>query len=358
MKTTFPTIVFCVMFQLLSAQESHEIPTIQNSKSEVWVVYNNPGIVTVEIADSSFVLNQYDSKILELQTDSLYPIKIFIDGKGLILDNKVTFSNCLSFLYINYNLVEWQSYIALEITFRANRTVKDRISKEIEDSMIKIEGGSFLMGCTTEQNNCNKDEFPVHNVSIHPFYLNKFEITRRQWYILVGAVVDYSCCNYCPMNWISYYDAVDFCDTLSRITGHAYRLPTEAEWEYAARGGHLSDSTHATQYAGSNTINEVAWYYDNSNNQPRIVGQKTPNALGLFDMSGNVFEWCSDYYDAIYYNYSPLINPSGCSDESFRVIRGGSWVSDSESCRLANREFKASFMAAGRIGFRIAREDD
>ena len=155
-----------------------------------------------------------------------------------------------------------------------------------------------------------------------------------------------------PVIRVSWYDAMAFCKWLSKKTETTIRLPTEAEWEYAARGGQKS---RGYKYAGGNNVNAVAWYYRNSGGKTHPVGQKQPNELGLYDMSGNVDEWCWDWYGKNYYSHSPRKNPRGPSDGSLRVFRGGSWNDISGFVRIPFRNSNYSSYGDHNIGFRIIR---
>ena len=229
--------------------------------------------------------------------------------------------------------------------------------------MVYVKGGSFEMGATPEQgNDAYADEFPVHTVTLDDFFIGKYEITQWQWMMLMGAefarlvvedssnTIDGVGANY-PTYYVSWERAELFCQRLSAVTGRTYRLPTEAEWEYAARGGNRADGT---KYAGSNDFNNVAWCQANSE-AVHPVGQKRPNGLGLYDMSGNVWEWCQDWFGD--YSSSPSVNPQGPSVGSNRVFRGGSWYFPGESCRISYRSSildKPAWYI--QIGFRVVRE--
>lgn len=202
----------------------------------------------------------------------------------------------------------------------------------INMQMVWVEGGSFLMGCTSEQgSDCEENENPVRRVSLDGYYIGKFEVTQGQWEKVMGLSIyqqknrqeeeglfgvgaDY------PMYYVSWEEATAFCEELSRRTGKKYRLPTEAQWEYAARDGNRNGGT---KYSGSSSLDAVAWYAGNSGYTAHPVGMKRSNLLGIHDMSGNVWEWCRDWYSSTY-NSLDTQNPKGPSRGTERVLRGGS----------------------------------
>lgn len=202
--------------------------------------------------------------------------------------------------------------------------------------MIAVAGGSFMMGGSIED-----EEKPRHNVTLTSFSMAKTETTVAQWRAYCTATgqampeTPFSgWTDKAPIVNVSWEDVVAYCEWLSDKTGKTYRLPTEAEWEYAARGGSKSNGY---TYAGSDELDEAGWYYDNAGGQTQACGRKKPNELGLYDMSGNVYEWCKDWYSGTYYSSSPASNPSGPSSGSFRVLRGGSWTTGAAGCRAAHR---------------------
>jgi formylglycine-generating enzyme required for sulfatase activity len=150
---------------------------------------------------------------------------------------------------------------------------------------------------------------------------------------------------------VSWNDCQEFIRKLNALTGKRFRLPTEAEWEFAARGGNRSNNY---KYSGSNDQGNVAWYSGNSSRETHPVGQKSPNELGLYDMSGNVYEWCQDWYDSSYYGKSPSTNPVNNTSASYRVIRGGSWSNDAGGCRVSNRDGYAPDPRGFVLGLRLA----
>lgn len=215
--------------------------------------------------------------------------------------------------------------------------------------MVFVQGGTFKMGSFNRESESN--EKPVHNVTLSDFSIGKYPVTQKQW----QAIMDdnpsfFKDCDNCPVENVSWNDIQDFLQKLNHKTGKNYRLPTEAEWEYAAMGGNKS---RGFRFSGSNSIDDVAWYNHNSGYKTHPVGQKQSNELGLFDMSGNVWEWCSDWYGADYYQIKPTTNPQGPSAGPDRVNRGGSWRSDPQYCRPSYRGYYTPGERRTNLGFRL-----
>ena len=258
------------------------------------------------------------------------------------------------------------------------------------DDIVLVEYETFSMGCTTEQgSDCRDDEKPAHQVALSDFYIAKYPVTQKQWREIMGTDLDDQCSkrmgracvsteiygegdNY-PMYYVSWDDAQEFIERLNAKTGMNYRLPTEAEWEYAARGGNQSLSSF--KYSGSNVPDVVAWYgedqYNGGGTHP--VGIKIANEIDIYDMSGNVWEWVSDWYGSNYYSSSPLTNPKGpeSGDLCFysqpllgtgagpcRVLRGGSWSKPAAAARVSTRYNVYPGARFADIGFRLARDAD
>ena len=208
--------------------------------------------------------------------------------------------------------------------------------------MVKVAGGTFQMGATSEQGSDASDsEKPVHNVTLYDYYIGETEVTQELWYAVMGKrptsdgdqwSSSYGLGDNYPAYNVSWNDCQTFITKLSQLTGQQFRLPTEAEWEFAARGG---KNSQGYKYAGSNTIGDVAWYNSNSDGTTHPVATKAPNELGLYDMSGNVYEWCQDWYGS--YSSSDQADPVGPSSGSGRVERGGGWGSLAKFCRVAGR---------------------
>ena len=212
--------------------------------------------------------------------------------------------------------------------------------QELLKDMVLVEGGTFTMG--SDDIDDNYDAKPTHHVSLDTYHIAKYPITQAQWKaVMNNNNPSHFQGNNLPVDSVSWNDAQAFISQLNELLKMAqksasFRLPTEAEWEYAARGGNLISKVYK-KYAGSNNIDEVAWYDGNSGNKTHPVGQKRANKLGLHDMSGNVFEWCNDWYAGDYYNNIRTENPTGPKIGTERVLRGGSCSNDAQYCRVAYR---------------------
>ncbi len=255
--------------------------------------------------------------------------------------------------------------------------------------MVYVQGGTYTMGCGTGQSSCGSDETPTHSVTLSNFYIGKYEVTQAQYQAVMGTnpASGYGVGDNFPVYYVSWYYAIVFCNKLSisegktpvysisgstnpdtwgtiptstnttwdaatcNMNANGYRLPTEAEWEYAARGG--TNYTDYYTYSGSNTTGDVAWYVDNSGSTAHAVGTKAGNKLGIYDMSGNVWEWCWDWYGS--YTATAQTNPTGAGSSSDRVLRGGSWIISAFHSRVANRVNYAPSGSNYYLGFRVVR---
>ena len=217
--------------------------------------------------------------------------------------------------------------------------------------MVYVEGGTFMMGATSEQGSDAYDaERPVHSVTLSSFHIGKYEVTQGLWKEVMGSNPSGNKVgNDYPVEYVSWNDCQEFIRKLNARTGLNFRLPTEAEWEYTARGG---KNSRGYKYSGSNFIESVAWYRGNSGNKTHPVGRKSPNELGIYDMSGNVQEWCQDWYGD--YTVETQTNPTGPQSGGNRVLRGGSIWSNAGNCRVSRRGDSAPGYSAGYYGLRLA----
>ena len=224
-----------------------------------------------------------------------------------------------------------------------------KIVNGVSFDMVSVTGGTFTMGATSEQgSNADSDELPTHQVTLSDYMIGKTEVTQELWQAVMGSNPSYSSGNNLPVESVSWDDCQEFIKKLNSLTGLNFRLPTEAEWEYAARGGNKSKGY---KYSGSNDIGSVAWYTSNASGT-KPVATKAPNELGLYDMSGNVYEWCSDWYGS--YSSGSQTNPKGPSSGSGRVARGGSWRISASFCRVSNRDEGNPGSGGYFLGLRLA----
>ena len=218
-------------------------------------------------------------------------------------------------------------------TFETLKTIFSLTVNGVIFEMVYVEGGTFDMGATTEQgSDAESDEKPVHSVTLDGYYIGKCEVTQELWEAVMGSNPSHFKGAQNPVENVSWNDCQEFVSRLNSLTGRTFRLPTEAEWEYAARGGNKS---RHYKYSGSGNIGYVAWYYKNSGSTTHAVETQTANELGIYDMSGNVCEWCSDWYGG--YSAGAQTHPQGPSSGSARVLRGGSWSDYARYCRVSYR---------------------
>jgi formylglycine-generating enzyme required for sulfatase activity len=258
-------------------------------------------------------------------------------------------------LFLGLTLTSFSIFAQKESVSPANTSKFENIMETVNGvnfNLVAIKGGSFAMGCQADENNkCDADERIVHPVTVSDFYLAQTEVTQALWTAVMGRNPSkLRGCDDCPVEHISWLDAQEFIEKLNKITGKNYRFPTEAEWEYAAKGGGVSQKY---KYCGSNKLDDVAWYLDNNQNRTHPVGKKKPNELGLYDMSGNVYEWCQDWYQDSYPT-EEQIDPKGPSDGILKVSRGGSWGYTSRLCRPTFRHFNLPTDQNDDIGLRLA----
>ena len=228
----------------------------------------------------------------------------------------------------------------------ASSNKKTYTVKGVSFTMLRVDGGTFQMG----SNDGEYDEKPVHSVTLNSYQIGQTEVTQALWKAVMGNNPSWFKGDDLPVERVSWNDCQDFIAKLNQMTGEAFRLPTEAEWEFAAKGGNKGNGA---TYSGSDNLYDVAWYASNSSSKTHAVGTKAPNELGIYDMSGNVQEWCHDRY--VSYANEERAKTAGQASGSGRVYRGGSWLDNAMFCRTANRSLNAPSFTHSNLGLRLAR---
>jgi TonB family protein len=215
----------------------------------------------------------------------------------------------------------------------------------LHHEMVLVEGGTFQMGSNAGEVN----EQPVHAVNLSSFFIGKYEVTQKQWFAIAGSNPSgKKNCEECPVEQVSWDNIQLFLEKLNTQTGKNYRLPTEAEWEFAARGG---VNSKGFEFSGSNNIDSVGWYFNNSEKEATVVGRKQANELGIYDMSGNVWEWCSDWFGE--YKNAGAVNPLGVSSGNWKIVRGGAWNNTPRLCSVHKRNWLNKDLGSTDICFRL-----
>lgn len=264
----------------------------------------------VEVRKDGYATNKKSVMISEGQTASI---------SGTLSSNTASSSN---------------GYASSSSVSSGSNVISIPVRNGITIEMVKVEAGTFMMGATSEMQKPWYDEKPVHQVTLtNDYYMGKYEVTQNLWKAVMGRNPSKFKGDDLPVEKVSWDDCQEFISKLNSMTGRKFRLPTEAEWEYAARGGKKS---RGYQYSGSSKMSEVAWYTANSGSKTHPVGKKQANELGLYDMTGNVLEWCQDWYGS--YVSSSQTNPTGAFSGFFRVFRGGSWYGNAWNCRSSCRD--------------------
>ena len=237
-------------------------------------------------------------------------------------------------------LIHWSSSVTPK---------QKEVLSRLVGNMVQVKGGRFQMGGTPEQvSDAYNNEKPVHEVTLSDYYMGKYEVRQSEWEAVMGSNPSRFKGADLPVEQVSWEDCHEFIERLNALTGLSFKLPTEAQWEYAARGGRLSKGY---KYSGSNNLGEVGWYGSNSGDCTHRIGEKQPNELGLYDMSGNVWEWCEDLYGN--YSSDSQRDPSGAASGFSRVTRGGSWFGDAGFCRVSNRDSEPLGYRRNYLGFRL-----
>ena len=221
---------------------------------------------------------------------------------------------------------------------------------DVSFKMVRVKGGTFMMGANKGDRQAFDDETPAHQVTLSDYYIGETQVTQALWQAVMGEnPIGFLRGPNRPVANVSWDDCQEFIKKLNSLTGKSFRLPTEAQWEFAARGGNKSKGY---KYAGGDDLDKVAWYNRDSSGLTHRVAQKTANELGLYDMTGNVWEWCQDWYDD--YSDAPQTDPEGPETGSCRVCRGGSWRSYATYCRVSSRTFNMPTFAISDYGLRLA----
>ena len=324
-----------------------------NKKNDVYLhvlTWLFSGISTV----SWLYSNTYENNKLPLLTLTIISLIITIIALRLILKNIYSSGFSLSKtiislipIFIIGGLAYYTLYPKIEMIISKNNAIIEQLKKD----MVKVEGGSYYMGATSEQLAEAKDnEKPSHPVSLPDFYMCKYEVTQELWNAIMGNNPSEPKGDKLPVVFVSYDDCLKFIKLLNKKTGENYRLPTEEEWEYAARGGNRSNRY---KFAGNDDLRKVGWYAMNSGKTIREVCQKDSNELGLYDMSGNVFEWCLNEYKE--YTDEPQPDSINLDTHEFYSMRGGSVYSDASFTRVSYRKFAERTKNTKAIGFRLAK---
>ncbi len=283
----------------------------------------------------------------------------------LSIDNGKTFTTPLKYVTGNVGkhvsagacmivwdaLQEYEKLISNQVVFKvvASSWKQTITVNGISFDMVLVHGGTLWMGATAEQgNDLPADEKPIHQVTCNDFYIGQTEVTQGLWNAVMTPNANINTEPNVPMHNVTWSECQLFIKKLNELTGQKFRLPTEAEWERAARGGNKS---RGFRYAGNNVINNVAWYEDNSNLQLHPVGEKQVNELRIYDMSGNVSEWCQDWY-APYTNQSQQ-DPQGPNSGTEKVIRGGNVQDEQTNCRITVRKHATPETHTAFVGFRL-----
>ena len=300
------------------------------------------------MGDCSFKLNEYwvyiakGTKRMTIRHQNYLPLEVTFADYGIkSLESKMTY----------VMVVTLPVYSVTPVPQTGNQPDLDLERFEVNGvvfEMVYVPGGTFTMGATAEQgSDAEYDEKPTHSVRLSGYYIGKYEVTQAQWKAIMGNNPSGFKGDNLPVENVSWDDCQKFIRKLNQLTGKKFSLPTEAQWEYAARGG----KSGGTKYSGSDDIGNVAWYGYNSGDKTHPVGEKSPNDLGIYDMSGNVEEWCQDW-KGDYSSYSQT-NPTGPGSGYRRVLRGGSWGSYARFCRVSYRSRYVPDRRVFYFGFRL-----
>ncbi|MCQ2323358.1 MAG: formylglycine-generating enzyme family protein [Paludibacteraceae bacterium] len=328
-------VCLCAVCGMAVAQKVSNVSAEQVGKNIV-VSYDLDKAATISVCYSTDGGKTYSRPIKQVTGDV---------GKNVSAGHKQIIWNVLN---------EVEKLVCSNLVFKvtAGRGNETFTVKGVTFEMVKVEGGTFTMGATSEQGNgADSDEKPTHLVTLSDYYIGKYEVTQELWEAVMGNNIRTYYGSTIPMENISWDDCKNFISKLnsllsSQLGGKHFALPTEAQWEYAARGG---SESRGYKYSGSSTISNIAWYFNNGGRSSHTVGMKMPNELGIYDMSGNVWEWCQDWYGS--YSSNSQTNPTGSASGACHVARGGSYLNDAWDCRVSNRDEVPAYR--NNIGFRL-----
>ncbi|PLX23844.1 MAG: hypothetical protein C0599_03600 [Salinivirgaceae bacterium] len=373
MKTNIFYLLFIAMALLLGACAGDEDDG--NSKPSIIITSPNNG-QTYEQGQNVTIITEADDP-----DGNLYKVKFYIDDYLINEDAEAPYR----YVWSTIGIEEGQYLLTAEAVDTDQKSSRAQVTVEIYTEieitpmeMILVEGGIYDMGCASNNMySCFSHELPIHSVAVDSFYISKHEVTNYYFAQFLNEIdidsmgvyqgetiidlqssniqIKYQAGQYVPVHGkenfpvveVSWYGAKLYCEH------QGGRLPTEAEWEFAARGGNETDSTI---FAGGNDIGAVAWYVENAENSAHAVGTRRANELGIHDMSGNVWEWCNDWYDEAYYEVSPENNPTGPDNGVEKVLRGGIWNGDAVFCRVSYRDFSSPLITNNANGFRLVKD--
>jgi formylglycine-generating enzyme required for sulfatase activity len=318
-----------VFFDLSAQSRKEQIFLLINKVDSLNFLLNNERTnYQAQLKMFSFKFDSIEGKIMDVNKDIEKTIKVLEDKKKeseVIRSKKKNLESDIAFL----DLENLKLQMMLDSALKIRNSLK---SSYLEIEMVFVEGGTFQMGSNAGGQQSSQQR-PQHAVTLSSYYIGKYEVTQAQWSEVMGSNPSYyQGCDICPVERVSWNDVQEFIMKLNSKTGRVYRLPTEAEWEFAAKGGVKSKGY---LYSGSNDVNAVAWHVGIQPCRTRIGGTKEANELGIYDMSGNVDEWCSDLYGL--YSSAAQTNPQGSVIGGYHVIRGGSYGSHSLFCRTEDR---------------------
>ena len=359
------TYVLVMIKPMASVGQQKQTLTIRYTPTSATVLVDNKMVrgsngvakTTLPIGQHSFVVacNGYESEegMVKLKASAPSDLQIRLSREAaadMSNVNNVAQSDPSCSTFSSQSAITTSGYRVGSSVSSGSNEISIPVKNGITIDMVRVEAGSFMMGATSETKNPYSDEKPVHQVILtKDYYIGKYEVTQALWQAVMGSNPSNSKGDNLPVEQVSWNDCQDFISKLNSITGRKFRLPTETEWEYAAHGGKKG---RGYQYSGSSNIFDVAWYKGNSGVEPHPVGMKQANELGIYDMSGNVEEWCQDWYGS--YVSSSQTNPTGAESGLNRVTRGGSWINYAGCCRPS---YRSSLMPDGRnnsLGLRLA----